>query len=125
MWCSPRSGSAVRPVGSQMSGGRWPPGCSGRERAAPGGRGFGRGPRPVALQHARLIRELSPDAWLVNFTNPAGLVTQALRTVLGDRVVGICDSPIGLVRRACRAAGLDNGIAAEIDYVGINHLGWL
>jgi 6-phospho-beta-glucosidase len=65
---------------------------------------------------------------LINFTNPAGLVTEALRTVVGDRVIGICDSPIGLVRRAARAAGLPAGATADllgVDYVGINHLGWL
>jgi 6-phospho-beta-glucosidase len=72
-----------------------------------------------------VIRDVAPDAWLINFTNPAGLVTQALRTVLGDRVIGICDSPIGLVRRASRAARLPDGTGVEVDYVGINHLGWL
>ena len=53
-----------------------------------------------------MIADVAPDAWLINFTNPAGLVTEALRTVLGDRVIGICDSPIGLVRRARLAAGI-------------------
>ena len=47
---------------------------------------------------------MAPNAWLVNFTNPAGMVTEALRTVLGDRVIGICDSPIGLVAGPRRAA---------------------
>ena len=69
-------------------------------------------------------RPLAPDAWVINFTNPAGLVTQAMQTVLGDRVVGICDSPLGLARRAAGALGHDLA-DLEIDYAGLNHLGWL
>ena len=47
-----------------------------------------------------------PGAWVINFTNPAGLITEAMQSVLGDRVVGICDSPIGLGRRVA-TLGLD------------------
>ena len=100
-------------------------GVLGQETVGAGGISYALRTLPVALEHARLIRELAPQAWLINFTNPAGLVTQAMRTVLGDRVVGICDSPIGLLRRACRAAGTSPAELDEIDYVGINHLGWL
>jgi len=100
-------------------------GVLGQETVGAGGLGYALRTLPVALEHARLIRELAPDAWLVNFTNPAGLVTQALRTVLGNRVVGICDSPIGLLRRACNAAGIAPAELDETDYAGINHLGWL
>ena len=51
---------------------------------------------PVALHVAERVRALAPGAWVINFTNPAGLITEAMQSVLGDRVVGICDSPIGL-----------------------------
>lgn len=79
---------------------------------------------PVALEIARRVATLAPDAWLVNFTNPAGIVTEAMRGVMGDRVVGVCDSPAGLVRRAARALGVTpDGV--EVDYAGVNHLGWL
>jgi len=100
-------------------------GVLGQETVGAGGISYALRTLPVALRAARAIRDVAPDAWLINFTNPAGLVTEALRTVLGDRVIGICDSPIGLVRRASRAARLTAETAAEIDYVGINHLGWL
>ena len=100
-------------------------GVLGQETVGAGGLSYALRTLPVALEHARLIRELAPEAWLVNFTNPAGLVTQALRTVLGNRVVGICDSPIGLLRRSCSAAGIAPAELDDIDYVGINHLGWL
>ena len=52
-------------------------------------------------------RALAPAAWVINFTNPAGMITEAMQQVLGDRVIGICDSPIGLGRRAAAALGLD------------------
>ena len=52
------------------------------------------------------MRRHCPDAWLLNFTNPAGMVTEALVPVLGRKVVGICDSASGLVHRAARAAGV-------------------
>lgn len=104
-------------------------GVLGQETIGAGGLAYGLRTLPVALRLARTVAELAPRAWLVNFTNPAGLVTEASRTVLGERVIGICDSPVGLVRRATRALGIPE---AELragrvvaDYVGINHLGWL
>nr|WP_329609261.1 hypothetical protein [Arthrobacter sp. ATA002] len=52
------------------------------------------------------------------------MVTEAMRAVLGDRVIGICDTPIGLLRRAVHAVGATPG-TVDFDYVGLNHLGWL
>jgi 6-phospho-beta-glucosidase len=60
----------------------------------------------------------------VNFTNPAGMVTEALQQVLGDRAIGICDTPAGLCRRVAAALGRDPA-ALWFDYFGLNHLGWL
>jgi 6-phospho-beta-glucosidase len=89
-----------------------------------GGVLHGRRAVPVALHDAERVRALAPGAWVVNFTNPAGMVTEAMTRVLGERVIGICDSPVGLVRRAARAAGADPD-AVRFDYLGLNHLGWL
>ena len=47
---------------------------------------------------ARLVQELAPQAYVMNFTNPAGIITEAMQSVLGDRVLGICDTPSGLGR---------------------------
>jgi len=99
-------------------------GLLGQETTGPGGVGYGLRTVPVALDVARRIRRLAPDAWVINFTNPAGLVTQAMQSVLGNRVVGICYSPLGLTKRAAGALrhDLDD---LEIDYAVLNHLGWL
>ncbi|WP_369147521.1 6-phospho-beta-glucosidase [Streptomyces sp. R44] len=99
-------------------------GVLGQETVGAGGIAYGLRTVPVAVRIARRIAELAPDAWVINFTNPAGLVTEAMSRVLGDRVVGICDSPVGLGRRVARILDA-NPDEAWIDYVGLNHLGWL
>jgi len=66
----------------------------------------------------------APRAWLVNFTNPAGMVTEALQQVLGDRAIGICDTPSGLCRRVA-AVLRRSPEQLRFDYFGLNHLGWL
>lgn len=110
-------------------------GVLGQETVGPGGLAYALRTVPFMVGLARRIAAVAPDAWVINFTNPAGVVTEAMRTVLGDRVVGICDTPIGLMRRAARAvSGLPGGQvragrtapdAGAFDYVGLNHLGWL
>lgn len=99
-------------------------GILGQETVGAGGLSFGLRTLPVMLDVARRIAERAPRAWLLNFTNPAGMITEALTDVLGSRVIGICDSPVGLVRRAGRALGAEPATLTA-DYVGINHLGWL
>ncbi|HKS47609.1 MAG TPA: 6-phospho-beta-glucosidase [Amycolatopsis sp.] len=99
-------------------------GVLGQETVGAGGIAYGLRTVPVALDIARRVAELAPEAWLINFTNPAGMVTEAMSPYLGDRVIGICDSPVGLGRRVARALGVDPE-AAWFDYAGLNHLGWL
>ncbi|MGX2993607.1 6-phospho-beta-glucosidase [Streptomyces sp. JNUCC 64] len=99
-------------------------GVLGQETVGAGGIAYGLRTLPVADHVARRVAALAPDAWFINFTNPAGLVTEAMARHLGDRVIGICDSPVGLGRRVARVLGADPD-AVELDYVGLNHLGWL
>ncbi|WP_212910252.1 6-phospho-beta-glucosidase [Streptomyces sp. TS71-3] len=115
-------------------------GVLGQETVGAGGVLYGLRTVPVALHIAERAAAVAPRAWVINFTNPAGMVTEAMSAVLGERVIGICDSPVGLVRRAARAAGSDPDLflgappagadgagspAPSYDYVGLNHLGWL
>jgi 6-phospho-beta-glucosidase len=76
---------------------------------------------PSILAYARRLREISPKAWLFNFTNPAGLVSQALSDAGIDRCVGICDSANGAQNAIARRLGLEPG-AVEADLFGLNHL---
>ena len=73
---------------------------------------------------AHRVRALAPDAYVINFTNPAGMITEAMQSVLGDRVLGICDTPSGLGMRVAAAFGLEPA-RLQLDYVGLNHLGWM
>ncbi|MCX4531277.1 6-phospho-beta-glucosidase [Streptomyces sp. NBC_00841] len=99
-------------------------GVLGQETVGAGGIAYGLRTVPVAVELARRIARLAPHAWVINFTNPAGLVTEAMSRHLGDRVIGICDSPVGLGRRIARTLGVDPE-RARIDYAGLNHLGWV
>ncbi|GIM95910.1 6-phospho-beta-glucosidase [Paractinoplanes toevensis] len=98
-------------------------GVLGQETTGAGGVAYGLRTVPVATAIARRIALVAPSAWVINFTNPAGLVTEAMAGHLGDRVIGICDSPSALARRVVRALG--DPAAARIEYAGLNHLGWL
>jgi 6-phospho-beta-glucosidase len=100
-------------------------GVLGQETVGAGGIAYGLRTVPVAVDIAQRVARLAPDAWVINFTNPAGLVTEAMSRHLGDRVIGICDSPVGLGRRIARVLGVENPGEAWIDYVGLNHLGWV
>jgi 6-phospho-beta-glucosidase len=99
-------------------------GVLGQETTGPGGICFALRTIPVMMELAEVIARHAPQAWLINFTNPAGMVTEAVQRVLGDRAIGICDSPAGMFRRVARALGRD---ASDLwfDYFGLNHLGWL
>ncbi|WP_216395872.1 6-phospho-beta-glucosidase [Arcanobacterium phocae] len=98
-------------------------GVLGQETVGLGGYAYAFRTIPEALKLAAALRDFAPNAWVINFTNPAGIITQAMRTV-HPRVVGICDTPIGLVRRVAHIAGYDEN-QVDYDYVGLNHLGWL
>ncbi|WP_144762715.1 6-phospho-beta-glucosidase [Curtobacterium sp. 9128] len=96
----------------------------GQETTGPGGLAYAIRTVPVMVDAAKVIRDLAPNAYVMNFTNPAGIITEAMQSVLGDRVLGICDTPSGLGRRVAGMLGLDH-TRVQMDYVGLNHLGWM
>jgi 6-phospho-beta-glucosidase len=99
-------------------------GYPGQETTGPGGVAMALRTVPVALAQARLVERLSPAAWIVNFTNPAGLITQAISTHTGAKIVGICDTPTELFHRIALALKLPPR-EVRCEYVGLNHLGWV
>lgn len=99
-------------------------GVLGQETTGPGGIAYGLRTIPIALQVASEVAAVCPNAYVINFTNPAGIITEAMQGVLGDRVIGICDTPGGLGRRLATAIGVDPA-QVQLDYVGLNHLGWM
>ncbi len=99
-------------------------GLAGQETTGPGGVAMALRTLPVALAHARVVERLAPQAWFINFTNPAGLITQALSQHTRLKVVGICDTPAELLHRIAHVLAI---LPAELrcDYAGLNHLGWV
>jgi 6-phospho-beta-glucosidase len=99
-------------------------GVLGQETVGPGGICFALRTIPQMRRIAEAVAARAPDAWFLNFTNPAGLVTEAIREFLGDRGVGICDSATSLCDHVAAALGRPRA-ALVFDYAGLNHLGWL
>ncbi|MFI5533306.1 6-phospho-beta-glucosidase [Kitasatospora sp. NPDC051853] len=97
-------------------------GCVGQETTGAGGLAKALRTVPVVLDIAEQVRRANPDAWIVDFTNPVGIVTRALQQA-GHKAVGLCNVAIGFQRKF--AAHL--GVAPELvrlDHVGLNHLTW-
>ncbi len=99
-------------------------GYAGQETTGPGGFAMALRTVPAALEQARMVERHAPGAWLINFTNPAGLITQALMQHTGVRVIGICDTPSELFHRIAWALG-EPFEKMQFDYAGLNHLGWV
>ncbi|MDP9147663.1 MAG: 6-phospho-beta-glucosidase, partial [Acidobacteriota bacterium] len=99
-------------------------GLAGQETTGPGGVAMALRTVPIALAHARVVEKLAPQAWLINFTNPAGLITQALNQHTKLRIVGICDTPAELFHRIAEVLGAPLA-QTQCDYAGLNHLGWV
>jgi 6-phospho-beta-glucosidase len=99
-------------------------GLAGQETTGPGGVAMALRTVPIALEHARVVERLAPNAWFINFTNPAGLITQALHQHTRLRVVGICDTPAELLHRIAHALS-EPPSEVRCEYAGLNHLGWV
>lgn len=98
-------------------------GVLGQETTGPGGFAMAMRSIPVILEYARLAKELAPRAWIFNFTNPAGLVTQALHALGYTRSVGICDGANQAQRETAKWLGVcPEALSAEV--FGLNHLSW-
>jgi 6-phospho-beta-glucosidase len=99
-------------------------GCIGQETTGAGG--FAKAMRtvPVVLEIAERVRALAaPEAWIVDFTNPVGIVTRALLDD-GHRAVGLCNVAIGCQRRFAEWLGVEPA-RVVVDQVGLNHLTWV
>jgi 6-phospho-beta-glucosidase len=99
-------------------------GVLGQETTGPGGFAMALRTIPAMLDYARRIQEVAPEALLVNFTNPVGIVMQALHDHSTVRAVGICDGPISMQRSVAEFLGLPRE-RVHADYFGLNHCGWI
>jgi len=77
---------------------------------------------PVMLDIAKSMEELCPDAWLINFSNPAGIITEAILNHTNVKMLGLCNVPYNMNKSIRETMELPN---AELTYVGLNHLSWV
>jgi 6-phospho-beta-glucosidase len=79
---------------------------------------------PSMVRYAREVELHAPHAWIINFTNPVGIITQAVTTETGAKIIGICDTPTELFEEVAGVLGLPSA-RCHFDSFGLNHLGWL
>ena len=99
-------------------------GIVGQETTGAGGCAMALRTIPVVLSYCELLSRCAPDAVLINFTNPAGLITQAISAQGKVRAVGVCDTPGGTVEHLAAFLGT-GGFGLSGSYAGLNHLGWV
>ena len=100
-------------------------GLPGQETVGPGGFALALRTIPILVDYARRVAELAPQAWLINFTNPVGIMAEAfIREGVSDRSIGVCDTPREQFVHIAEALGIPLG-KASFDYLGLNHLGWV
>ncbi|MGW1555290.1 6-phospho-beta-glucosidase [Streptomyces sp. NPDC002144] len=97
-------------------------GCVGQETTGAGGLAKVLRTVPVVLDIAERVRRTSPDAWIIDFTNPVGIVTRALLQA-GHKAVGLCNVAIGFQRKFANLLGVSPA-DIHLDHVGLNHLTW-
>ncbi|MFF4569058.1 6-phospho-beta-glucosidase [Streptomyces sp. NPDC001410] len=97
-------------------------GCIGQETTGAGGLAKALRTVPVVLDIAERVRRTNPRAWIIDFTNPVGIVTRALLQA-GHRAVGLCNVAIGFQRKFAAMLGTDPK-DVHLDHVGLNHLTW-
>lgn len=97
-------------------------GFIGQETNGAGGMFKGLRTIPVILDINNDICELCPNAWMINFTNPSGMVTEAvLRYGKTKKVIGLCNVPIGMEMETAKLLGVDHS-RVRIDFAGLNHM---
>ncbi|MEU9609831.1 6-phospho-beta-glucosidase [Streptomyces sp. NPDC048057] len=97
-------------------------GCVGQETTGAGGLAKALRTVPVVLDIAERVRRTNPNAWIIDFTNPVGIVTRALLTA-GHKAVGLCNVAIGFQRKFAKLLDVTPG-EVHLDHVGLNHLTW-
>ncbi len=112
-------GQAAREVDETLP---LPCGCVGQETTGAGGLAKALRTVPVVLDIAEVVRREAPGAWIVDFTNPVGIVTRALLDA-GHRAIGLCNVAIGFQRRFAATLGVPPS-RVSLGHVGLNHLSW-
>lgn len=97
----------------------------GQETCGPGGMAYGLRSIGGVFEILDYMEQYSPDAWMLNYSNPAAIVAEATRKLRPDsKIINICDMPVGIEHRMAKVLGLDSRKDMDIRYYGLNHFGW-
>lgn len=100
-------------------------GVVGQETCGPGGMAYGLRSIPGVLENIEYMEKYSPNAWMLNYSNPASIVAEACRRFKpNSRVINICDMPIGMENTMAQILGFKNRKEMTVRYYGLNHFGW-
>lgn len=99
-------------------------GVIGQETCGPGGIAYGMRSIGGVLELVDYMEKYSPDAWMLNYSNPAAIVAEATRKLRpNSKIINICDMPVGIEERMARAIGLKSRKDMVVRYFGLNHFG--
>lgn len=100
-------------------------GVIGQETCGPGGIAYGMRSIGGVLELIDFMEKYSPNAWMLNYSNPAAIVAEACRLLKpNSKVLNICDMPIGIEERMAKSLGLNSRKDMTVRYYGLNHFGW-
>ncbi|REC33359.1 6-phospho-alpha-glucosidase [Enterococcus pseudoavium] len=100
-------------------------GVVGQETCGPGGIAYGMRSIGGVLELVDYMEKYSPDAWMLNYSNPAAIVAEATRKLRPEsKIINICDMPVGIEERMAHSIGLKSRKEMVIRYYGLNHFGW-
>ncbi|HCM89087.1 MULTISPECIES: 6-phospho-alpha-glucosidase [Vagococcus] len=100
-------------------------GVVGQETCGPGGIAYGMRSIGGVLELIDYMERYSPDAWMLNYSNPAAIVAEATRKLRPySKIINICDMPVGIEERMAQSIGLKSRKEMVVRYYGLNHFGW-
>ncbi|AQP54033.1 6-phospho-alpha-glucosidase [Vagococcus penaei] len=100
-------------------------GVLGQETCGPGGISYGMRSIGGVLELIDYMEQYSPNAWMLNYSNPAAIVAEATRKLRpNSKIINICDMPVGIEERMAKAIGLSSRKEMVVRYYGLNHFGW-
>ncbi|WP_419727030.1 6-phospho-alpha-glucosidase [Terrisporobacter petrolearius] len=100
-------------------------GVVGQETCGPGGIAYGMRSIGGVIEILDFMEQYSPNAWMLNYSNPAAIVAEATRRLRPDsKILNICDMPIDLEEKMAHMCGLKSRKEMQVGYYGLNHFGW-
>ena len=100
-------------------------GVVGQETCGPGGIAYGMRSIGGIVELVKFMEKYSPNAWMLNYSNPAAIVAEATRRLCpNSQIINICDMPVDIEEKMAQIAGFKSRLELEFDYFGLNHFGW-